>query len=152
MNWNPNSQMNRFYSGLWSPTDYERYCFPLSNQHPQTDYYAFGGFKHIPPGQDTLVKVGHLDDIGASSYDEDVRSRYLVPEVLPPDIDDGFFGVNIDSALGSDRDPDYNGNLPTLDMANRIYIFHSDYGGHTEMTNYPRVHNMVYNIVNNLPY
>jgi hypothetical protein len=75
----------------------------------------------------------------SSSYDQDVRDRFAAAgEDVSGygDIGDGW--VDIDSAEGSDQDPDFTGTrLVNLNINNRFYISHETYGDHSGMRKHP---------------
>lgn len=159
--------LDRFDSCLWNSG---QDCTPLTNVHSYTNYYAFGGFLVDAAtleitGLRGVHPVDKIENIStATSYHEDVDNRFkakdpahaLVWDEMYPEIEDGGLTVNIDSALGSDKDPEYNTlfftPLPTLDMTQRWYIFHESYGGHSEMRRYWIVQDLVYRVLNGLPY
>lgn len=148
--------MDRDDSDLWLNTDHDPYCSKFTNSHPYTLYFAFGGFEvsssdlnQTSPNLRGMHTVGFLSE----SYDSDVRSRFAnagnpISWWDYADIEDG--AVNIDSAMGSDKDPDYNGTLPTLTMKQRWYIFHETYGDHSLMRKYSTLQNLTANILSGL--
>ncbi|MFC4769967.1 esterase/lipase family protein [Effusibacillus consociatus] len=130
--------MDRDDSELWNTkTDTDPYCSPFTNQHSYTHYFIFGGFD---PGYDKINdKVRGFNFVGwlSGSYDKDVRNRFLNAGIslTYEDITDDV--INIDTAMGSDQDPDYNFNLPKIAANDRVYLFHETYGNHSKMRKYP---------------
>lgn len=141
--------MDRDDSDLWLSNNHDAYCNTFTNSHPYTRYYGFGGFEAssgdlnaTSPSQRGVWSVGHL----SGSYDADVRNRFKnagneISWWSYADVEDGW--VNIDSAMGSDKEPDYNGSFATLSFRERFYIFHETYGDHSKMRKYSTVQNLV---------
>ncbi|MCX7570771.1 hypothetical protein OS242_12460 [Tumebacillus sp. DT12] len=144
--------MDRDDSDLWLGNNNDAYCNTFTNSHPYTKYFAFGAFQASAgdlnatyPSQRGVWSVGQL----SGSYDTDVRNRFKnagneISWWSYADVEDGV--VNIDSAMGSDQEPDYDGTLPKVSIFKRWYIFHETYGDHSGMRKYSTVQNMVYNI------
>ena len=145
--------LDRDDSELWLNNGSDSVCNAFTNSHPYTKYFAFGGWKTdatdlnaTSPSQRGVWSVGKL----AGDYDADVRTRFAnagrsISWLSYADI--GDTAVNIDSAMGSDKDPDYDGTLPTLTFHKRWYIFHETYGSHSPMRKYSTVQNMVASIL-----
>ena len=105
-----------------------RYYNAFTNSHPYKKYFAIGEWEvdaadlnATSPSLRGVWSVGKL----TGSYDSDVRTRFAnagrsISWLSYPDI--GDTAVNIDSAMGSDKDPDYDGTLPTLTFHKRWYI------------------------------
>ncbi|MGB8955728.1 MAG: hypothetical protein WCC10_10150 [Tumebacillaceae bacterium] len=145
--------MDRDDSELWLNNGSDSVCNAFTNSHPYTKYFAFGGFKAdagdlnaTSPSQRGVWTVGKL----TGSYDSDVRTRFAnagntISWLSYADL--GDTAVNIDSAMGSDKDPDYSGTLPTLTFQKRWYIFHETYGQHSSMRKYSTVQNLVTSVL-----
>jgi pimeloyl-ACP methyl ester carboxylesterase len=145
--------MDRDDSELWLNNGSDSVCNAFTNSHPYTKYFAFGGFNAsagdlnaTSPSQRGVWSVGKLTD----SYDADVRTRFAnagnaISWFSYGDI--GDTAVNIDSAMGSDKDPDYSGTLPTLTFQKRWYIFHETYGEHSPMRKYSTVQNLATSVL-----
>jgi hypothetical protein len=144
--------MDRDDSDLWLGNNIDATCNTFTNSHPYTKYFAFGGFKAsagdlnaTSPSQRGVFTVGQL----SGSYDADMRTRFAnagngISWFSYADIEDDV--VNIDSAMGSDHEPDYDGTLPTLSMQHRWYVIHETYGNHSDMRKYSTVQSLVYNV------
>jgi len=146
--WATFGDLDRDDSKLWIPTKSD-ICNTFTNSHPYTKYFLFGGFtasatdlNATSPSQRGLwTGVPHLP---TSNYDANVRTRFAnagrsLSWMSYADVEDGW--VNIDSAMGSDREPDYNGTLPTLTVRERFYLFHETYGDHSKMRKYGALQN-----------
>ncbi|MBY6036899.1 hypothetical protein KUV80_09550 [Fictibacillus nanhaiensis] len=137
--------MDRDDSDLWKSNDHDPYCDTFTNSHPYTKYFLLGGFNpsDVPSSLIGYKQAPHLTGI-TSHYDDHVRSTFKAAgKTLSwwsyADIEDG--AVNIDSAMGSDQDPDYNGTLQKLSVTKRFYLFHSTYGDHSAMRKHPETDN-----------
>ncbi|HEU4965677.1 MAG TPA: hypothetical protein VFV52_17850 [Bacilli bacterium] len=147
--WSTFGDMDRDDSDLWLSNNHDAYCDTFTNSHPYTRYFGFGGFEvsagdlnATSPNLRGVWSVGKL----AGSYDQDVRDRFAaagngISWWSYADIEDSW--VNIDSAMGSDHEPDYDGTFPTLDYRERWYVFHETYGDHSAMRKYYLVQNLV---------
>jgi len=156
--WATFGDLDRDDSRLWLTTKSDASCATFTNSHPYTKYYLFGGFtasagdlNATSPIQRGLWSgVAHLP---TSNYDTDVRNRFKnagneISWASYADVEDGW--VNIDSAMGSDREPDYDGTLTTLTVRERFYLFHETYGDHSAMRKYAPLQNMVDNVLKGL--
>ncbi|HZH59191.1 MAG TPA: hypothetical protein VEY70_06405 [Metabacillus sp.] len=155
-----------YYSGT---SDLARSSYPwvvgstdrtLKRSHPYTRYFAFGGFKASATALNSSGLRGlfttayvvpyNSSSINYDSYYDYVRDKFAQKNVfLSGDIEDG--PVNIDSALGSDRDPDQTAytKLPTLSIEKRYLIFHETYGDHSKMREYQSVKDWIaYHLAN----
>jgi hypothetical protein len=137
--------MDRDDSDLWLSNDHDSYCDTFTNKHPYTKYFLLGGFD---PSSVPSSLIGFKDAPPltgtTSSYDSHVRSTFkaagqTISWWSYADIEDG--AVNMDSAMGSDQDPDYDGTLPKLSVTMRFYMFHSTYGDHSAMRKHPDTDN-----------
>ncbi|PAQ13339.1 hypothetical protein CD798_15605 [Bacillaceae bacterium SAOS 7] len=155
----PIIDLDRKYSYLWRTDSKDR----LSGQHPNTLYYAFGGFNvdasdlnKTEPNLRGIRVVKHLDNNGIEqsvNYDQYVRDLFeahgqKINWLDERDIQDG--AVNIDSALGSDMDPDYwkkIGALPSVSILNRWLILDNEFGKHSPMRKYDPVQEKVAEIL-----
>ncbi|ARU61561.1 hypothetical protein CBW65_11475 [Tumebacillus avium] len=145
--------MDRDDSDLWLSNNNDPYCNTFTNSHPYTTYYAFGAWKAgasdlnaTSPSQRGVWTVGQL----SGSYDTDVRNRFAnagrsISWFSYADIGDTV--VNIDSAMGSDQEPDYDGTLPKVSIYKRWYVFHETYGDHSGMRKYSTVQNLVTDVL-----
>lgn len=142
-----NTDMDRSYSDLWnSSQNKDSYCSYFTNSRPYTRYFMFGGFKASSTylnaaGLRGVYSVGTL----SGSYDRDVRNRFSSKGVTVTYGDIGDTAVNIDSAMGSDKDPDYSGTKATMstNVKKRWYIFHETYGQHSDMRKYSTVKSLI---------
>jgi hypothetical protein len=135
--------MDRDDSDLWINHDTDSVCERFTNYHPYTQYFAVGGFDPYSTDINNTLRGYHSVGKLSTSYDYDVRYRFKTQGIGLSgysDIEDGSFTVNIDSALGSDDDPDYAGTMTTLaklTINDRFYIFHETYGDHSKMRKHP---------------
>ncbi|WP_257348277.1 hypothetical protein [Pseudalkalibacillus decolorationis] len=146
--------MDRDDSDLWKSGNHDELCDTFTNRHADTEYFTIGGFDpssgHLPSSLSGYQTVGDLSNKNYISFDTDVRETFKAHGQRLSwwsyaDIEDG--AVNMDSALGSDQDPDYDGTLTKLVVNNRFYVFDPSYGGHSAMRKHPDTDNYVAGIL-----
>ncbi|WP_139491765.1 alpha/beta fold hydrolase [Brevibacillus dissolubilis] len=144
----------RFGSELWNSQNYR-----LTNKHPYTKYIGFSGFAgdfndFYASGIRGVYFTGTGVPTDAKSWDAYVRKKFQVAGRTLSQSDIGDHAVNIDSALGSDYEPDYNnsssgirGGLDSVTMVSRYLIFDEVYGDHSKMRKQARVRTKIVEIL-----
>lgn len=142
--------LDREDSELWNNATYK-----LKNYHPSTKYIGFGGFDGNAQDFDQsglrgLYYTGTGVQEDWSSWDYYVRLKFQNQGYILTWSDFGDNLVNIDSALGSDYDPDYypaSGGLSPIRMVSRYLIFDDYYGDHSKMRKNSEVRQMVVDVL-----
>ena len=123
---------------------------------------TIGGFKvdesdldKTNPSLRGIFVVPELSNNSSKSMNYDTYVRDLFKSRGAPiswvnerDIEDK--AVNVDSAMGSDMEPDYRSlikTLPTVNMTKRWMIYHETYGDHSDMRKYSKTKALVLEIV-----
>lgn len=139
----PDGDLSRDNSELWNGSrsldnDFTKPMIAFAGWNPSYRKLVDPDFGDIRNIYGTGLGVGP-NRLYSSWYDYVQEKYYDKTGEYPTRFDIGDGNVNIDSALGSDYDPDYSYNEDPVLMNRRFLIWDDEFGGHSSMRLHPRV-------------